>query len=256
MRACVLPRSRLSSGVRFDEHYDEYETLEGGRVVHLRAIRPSDKALLVEGFERLGPQSRYARFFAGKKGLRNTELAYLTEVDGYDHVALVAGESDAAGQEHGLGVARFVRCADDPHVAEPAIAIVDDAQGLGLGGLMLRRLTDAARERDIWRFRCPVLANNDAMQALLAEIQPDVRRQAGGPGVTLLEIALPGTPATEGGESDAGDAPLERGSGLHALTTAIQRLLASVARQAVAVPYRFRSSDVSTDAADDADPLR
>ena len=242
--------------MRFDEHYDEYEALAGGRVVHLRVIRPSDKALMVEGFERLGPQSRYARFFNGKKGLRDTELVYLTEVEGHDHVALVAGGNDANGKEHGLGVARFVRCVDDPHVAEPAIAIVDDAQGLGLGGLMLRRLTDAARERDIWRLRCPVLANNDAMQALLAEIQPDVRRRADGPGVTLLEIALPGTPATDGAESDEGVVAPERGSGLYALTTAIQRLLASVARQAVAVPYRFRSNDVSSDPPEDADPLR
>jgi GNAT superfamily N-acetyltransferase len=234
--------------VRIDEHYDEYETLAGGRVVHLRTIRPSDKDLMREGFERLGPQSRYARFFTGKKELHDADLVYLTEVDGVDHVALVAGENDEHGVEHGLGVARFVRCLDDPHVAEPAIAIVDDAQGLGLGGLMLRRLTDAARERDIWRFRCPVLANNEAMQALLAEIQPDVRRRADAPGVTLLEIALPGTPATDGGETDT---PPERGSGLYTLTSAIQRLLASVARQAVAVPYRFRGGSPP----DDTDPL-
>ena len=239
--------------MRFDEHYDEYETLAGGRVVHLRVIRPEDKQLLRDGFERLGPQSRYARFFTGKKELHDSELTYLTEVDGVDHVALVAGESDTHGREHGLGVARFVRCADDPHVAEPAIAIVDDAQGLGLGGLMLRRLTDAARERDIWRFRCPVLANNDAMQALLAEIQPEVRRRFDSPGVTLLEIALPGTPATDGTEGD--DAPVERGSGLHQLTSAIQRLLASVARQAVAVPYRFRSGSPGV-SGDGTDPLR
>ena len=81
----------------------------------------------------------------------------------------------------------------------------------------------------------------------------EVRRRFDSPGVTLLEIALPGTPATDGTEGD--DAPVERGSGLHQLTSAIQRLLASVARQAVAVPYRFRggSPDVS---GDDTDPLR
>lgn len=232
--------------VRFDEHYDERKPLANGRVVHLRAIRPSDKAQLREGFERLGPASRYTRFFTGKKTLHDADLVYLTEVDGIDHVALVAGEDGPDGVERGLGVARFVRCADDPEVAEPAIAIVDDAQGQGLGGLMLRRLVAAASERGVRRFRCPVLAENDAMQALLADLEPQIVKRSAGPGVTLIEMTLPPVPPAAleddaAGAAGEGTPAREPGSGLHVLSSAVHRLLGFVARQKVSVPFRGRS---------------
>ena len=232
--------------MQFDEHYDEHKRLANGRAVHLRTIRPSDKAQLREGFERLGPVSRYTRIFTGKKAMHEADLVYLTEVDGIDHVALVAGEDGPGGVERGLGVARFVRCADDPEVAEPAIAIVDDAQGQGLGGLMLRRLVAAASERGVRRFRCPVLAENDAMQALLSELQPQIVKRAAGPGVTLIEMTLPPPPAPalaldeRGAAGDAAPLP-EAGSGLHVLSSAVHRLLGFVARQKVSVPFRGRS---------------
>ena len=235
--------------MRFDEHYDEHKRLANGRAVQLRLIRPDDKALLLDGFERLGPKSRYTRFFSGKKALHEADLLYLTEVDGQDHFALVAGEEGADGRLRGLGVARFVRCADDPDVAEPAIAIVDDAQGQGLGGLMLRRLTDAAVERGIRRFRCMVMADNDAMQALLLEVDPKVIKRHDQPGVTSIEMTLPepepsepiasvsGDPLTASRESDGAREP---GSGLHVLSSAVHRLLSFVAEQRVAVPFRSR----------------
>lgn len=235
--------------MRFDQSYDERKTLPNGRVVHLRTIRADDKEQLREGFERLGPRSRYTRFFTGKKALHDADLVYLTEVDGIDHVALVAGEDGEDGRERGLGVARFVRCADDPTVAEPAIAIVDDAQGQGLGGLMLRRLVEAAVERGINRFRCPVLAENDAMQALLADVQPDIIKRADGPGVTLLTMSLPSPPAPPDAASDVThggpDGPTrEAGSGLHVLSSAVHRLLSFVARQKAAVPFRGRTESL------------
>jgi GNAT superfamily N-acetyltransferase len=254
-----LSLRRYARAVRYDDQYEEHKTLRSGREVRLRAIRPEDKAQLREGFERLGPRSRYTRFFTGKKALHDADLVYLTEVDGFDHVALVAGEDLPDGQQRGLGVARFVRCADDREVAEPAIAIVDDAQGEGLGGLMLRCLTEAAVERGVRRFRCPVLAHNDAIQALLAEVGPHVVQHAGSDGVTLIEMTLPEPPVRSSaiapvqpdasGVDDAARAAApvrEPGSGLHALSTAVHRLLGLVARQAVSVPFRGRhAADVA-----------
>ena len=45
-------------------------TLKDGSRVLLRPAGPTDRALLVEGFERLSPESRYRRFFAPMKAIR------------------------------------------------------------------------------------------------------------------------------------------------------------------------------------------
>ena len=61
----------------------------------------------------------------------------------------------------------FVRVPGEPDVAEPAVTIVDEYQGLGLGTALLARLVAAARERGVQRFRCLFLAENRQIRALL-----------------------------------------------------------------------------------------
>jgi GNAT superfamily N-acetyltransferase len=140
---------------RFDRGYEETIGLRDGTRATLRPIRASDKKLLLEGFERLSPRSRYTRFLTPKQKLTNRELRYLTE--------------------EGIGVGRFVRLADEPDVAEPAITVADDQQAKGLGTILLHRLSDAAWERGIRHFRCELLAENTRLRELLAEVETDVR---------------------------------------------------------------------------------
>ena len=85
----------------FHRDYEETVHLKDGTRVVLRPIRASDSQLLLEGFERLSPQSRYTRFLAPKKKLTDKELRYRTEVDGIDHFALVALRRPLFGQEEG-----------------------------------------------------------------------------------------------------------------------------------------------------------
>lgn len=141
------------------------------------------------GFERLSPESRYRRFFTPKPRLSEAELDYLTQIDQYDHVAIGAFEN-ADGAEQGLAVARFVRMKGAADVAEAAIAVVDDAQGQGLGSLLFQRLVAAARERGIRRFSCSVLGTNKAMQEMLMSIgeHVDVTIEDG---VAYVETDLP-----------------------------------------------------------------
>ena len=160
---------------RFDADYEETVHLRDGTRVVLRLIRPSDKAQLRAAFERLSPESRYSRFLSPRSALTDRELRYLTEVDGKDHVALVALKTPLLGQEEGIGVARFIRLAGQADVAEPAITVADDHQGKGLGSILLRRLTEAAWERGVRQFHCQVLARNDQMRQLLDEMHTDVR---------------------------------------------------------------------------------
>jgi len=152
---------------RFNPDYREELRLANGVTVQLRPVRPEDKALLEDGFERLSKESRYARFLTPRRGFTSQELQFLTEVDGVDHFAIGATVIRVEGGEEGVGVARFVRVPGEPDVAEPAVTIIDEYQGLGLGTALLARLVAAARERGVQRLRCLFLAENRQIRALL-----------------------------------------------------------------------------------------
>ena len=158
-----------------------------GAEVTVRPIRADDRGQLLDGFDRLSPESRYRRFLSPATGLTAEQLVYLTDVDHHDHEALVAVDV-ATGS--GVGVARFVRSSDDPQTAEFAVAVIDTWHGRGVGTVLLALLIDRAREEGIERFLATVLSRNRPMLDLLNEFaRARVVESAGG--VLELSIALP-----------------------------------------------------------------
>jgi GNAT superfamily N-acetyltransferase len=135
--------------------------------LEIRPIRPEDKQPLAEGYAQLSERSRYRRFLAPHGRLTTTELRYLTEVDHHDHEALVAAEP---GTRRGVGVARYIRSAEDPAAAELAVAVIDDWQGQGVGTRLTAALADRARHEGIKRFTALVLAENELMLKLLGDL--------------------------------------------------------------------------------------
>lgn len=135
------------------------------------------------------PQRRVApgRFLGPKADLTPGDLAYLNDVDGHDHEALVCVDSES-GQP--LGIARFIRLGDDPEVAEAAVAVVDEAQGRGIGTALMNALAERAQEEGIRRFRTVLLADN-AKSANLLEQLGSVRRGHVESGVVEMEVDLP-----------------------------------------------------------------
>lgn len=169
--------------------FREEHVLANGTKIVIRHILPSDAAELRRGFQALTPESRYRRFFGGMADLDDATLRYLTNVDGKDHVALVAViESLDLKTERGIGVARFVRCADEPNVAEVAVTIVDDMQKMGVGTLLTKALAHAARERGIDKFRCEVLESNDLVVHALRDAG-GVEVERGG-GAVVLDVPV------------------------------------------------------------------
>jgi RimJ/RimL family protein N-acetyltransferase len=163
------------------------ERLRDGASIEIRPIRLDDRDKLADGIRRMSPESRYRRFFSPVDRLSESQLRYLTEVDHHDHEALVAVEPDT---DRGIGVARFVRSADDPEVAEVAVAVADDWHNRGVGGTLLHRLTERAREEGIRRFSGSVLEENRPMLELLRELgDVEVRDRAAG--AVELEVELP-----------------------------------------------------------------
>lgn len=158
--------------------------LRDGSQIAIRPIRPGDRDALVEAFERVGPESRYRRFFAPKPRLTERDLDYLVDVDHHDHEALVA--VDLATRD-GVGVARFVRTG--PDVAEPAIVVVDEWHGRGVATALLRELAERARAEGIRRFESPILASNEEVMHVVAGLGDVSYRREGGE--SILEMTLP-----------------------------------------------------------------
>jgi hypothetical protein len=71
--------------------------LRDGSRVCLRQGHSSDRQLLLCGFERLSPESRYRRFLAAMTELSEEKVRYLTEVDHHDHEAIIALDEQTGG---------------------------------------------------------------------------------------------------------------------------------------------------------------
>lgn len=163
--------------------------LRDGSAVLVRPVRADDAPLLADGFSRLSAESRRLRFLTGKSALSEAELEYFTTVDHHDHEALAALQPDDG---RGVGIARYIRLADDPDAAEVAVTVVDDWQGRGLGTELLSQLTDRARQEGIRRFTALVAADNAAVVGLLHELGAQVRALHAEYGAVEYEIDLPG----------------------------------------------------------------
>ena len=153
----------------------------------IRPIRADDKDALVAGLGRLSERSVYQRFLSPKPKLTTSELKYLTEVDFADHYALVAvleRRPDVI-----VGVGRWVRDPEEPHIAEIAIVVADDLQGRGVGTTLGRWLAHTAVQRDVTRFTASMLPSNRAAHRLFAKIsqQLETTRHRGG----LDELTAP-----------------------------------------------------------------
>jgi RimJ/RimL family protein N-acetyltransferase len=140
-------------------------TLPSGVRVVVRPIEPSDKERLVNGLRQLSLESIRRRFLAAKPRFSQSELRYLTEVDGVNHIALVAVLED--DPEQLVAVARCVRLPDRPGTAEMAIVVGDPWQGQGVGRELARRLADAALAVGIRRFAATMLGDNEAARRLM-----------------------------------------------------------------------------------------
>lgn len=143
------------------EYPSEYEldiVLRDGGGARVRPIKPEDGDLVIEFFEKLGPESRYYRFFRVKNTLEPDEIEHFTSVDYHSRMALIAlldGEM--------IGVGRYDVDPNEPTSAEVAFAVVDEQQGRGLGTKLLELLTSHARSHGIEEFRAFVLGENRRM---------------------------------------------------------------------------------------------
>lgn len=157
----------------------------------MRALTPADATLLAEGFRELSSESRHRRFLHSVNALGPKELAYLTNVDGHDHIAVAAGIVDPERDfEIGIGVAHAIRYPDEPRCAELAVTVVDAWHGRGVGSVLTRELVARARHEGIEVLRGVVFYTNTAIQRLMHRLGPEVGRCDLGEGVVQLDVSI------------------------------------------------------------------
>ena len=136
--------------------YSAIETLRNGRRAEIRALKPADRAGLLEAVAHMSEEARYRRFFAPKRSFSEQEIEFYLNVDFVGHVALVAVVDEPAGPVV-AGGGRYI--VSEPGCAEVAFAVDDAHQGLGIASALMRHLIVIAREA--------------GMKALIAEVLPD-----------------------------------------------------------------------------------
>jgi len=162
--------------------YDEVATLKNGLEVRIRAMRSSDRDLVLEMFRNLEPESIYTRFFHTKKILTEDDLKMITEVD-FDNVVALAVTIGPEGNETMIAGGRYacLGTEGERREAEVAFTVEEDYHGQGIASMLLQRLIPIARERGVDQFMAEVLDQNSAMRAVFSRcgLPMQQKRQSG-----------------------------------------------------------------------------
>ncbi|MEE8331190.1 MAG: GNAT family N-acetyltransferase [Acidimicrobiia bacterium] len=169
--------------------------LKDGGVMRVRPVRPDDGEELRALLKRSGPRSIYQRFMRDKDDLSPEEVEYFTVLD-YDKRMAFAAIVDGTI----IGIGRYDVLEDEPAAAEVAFLVEDAHQGRGVGSLLLDRLADYARQRNIVAFKAYVLADNHAMLRVFRNSGFGVTRDEASAGVYTVEL-----PTAESGEHVAAE---------------------------------------------------
>src|SRR4029077_13526413 len=127
----------------------------------VRPLERGDVATVSAVFERLGEQSRRARFNGPKPCLTASELQQLATVDRSHHALVAYLEGDPLP----IAIARLAR--NDRASAEIAFAVADSHQHQGIGSALAAELIADARAAGITEITALASSDNPAALALL-----------------------------------------------------------------------------------------
>ena len=173
----------------YPKELEETLTLDGGKTLWLRPIRPEDEPALQTLFSRLSMEEIRLRFLHPMKVLPHSLAARLTQIDYDREMALVLCEPTNQKGSELYGVVRFAADPDNER-AEFAILLRRDMTGMGLGPMLMRRIIDYAKDRGVGELFGDVLAENSSMLRLCTAFGFSKRRDPDEPGVIVVSLAL------------------------------------------------------------------
>jgi len=172
-----------------DSGFTEFDmTLRDGRAVHIRAMRPTDEAEILQAFDRLSPDARYMRFMRTVREVNRERLRKTLASFPESGVGIVATVPAADGIDI-AGAAIFV-IGSDPSTCEFAITIAADYGGAGLGRTLMTALVDTAKRRGLTEMEGFVLTANKPMLRLAARVGFGVAPDPDDPSVRICRLRL------------------------------------------------------------------
>lgn len=160
--------------------------LRDGTDAFVVPLLPANREALRMEYQRLSPDTRFSRFLAAVPELTEKMLDHLVDdVDGADHVALVALVVPEDGTEVPVGLARIIRYADDPTAADLGVTVVDEWQGRGVASALLEVLM-AHRPEGVQRIVTVISADNPASLAMLRALGDVEVDEAGSGGLGVV----------------------------------------------------------------------
>src|SRR2546423_6542689 len=156
-----------------------YLTRRHGPDLIIRALRTGDGTTVLAVFERLGDDSRRARFNGPKPCLSEAEVAQLARMDA-SHFALVAW---VPGDPQPVAIARLARTSRGS--AEIAFAVADEYQQHGIGAALAAELVADARLAGITEITALTSPDNPAALALVRRIARVVDVRFEGPELSI-----------------------------------------------------------------------
>lgn len=160
--------------------------LKDGTPVLIRMYEPDDIDEVREGLKKISDSSFYLRFMTSLCRLPDAQLKELKKIDQEHHLAICAFDM-SKDPMMGIGIARYVRCEGEPHVAEAAVTVIDEYQNRGLGTQLLQALAELADKKGIQHLRAHVLSNNTPILTIAQRAGAKIKHYEG----SVLQIDLP-----------------------------------------------------------------
>jgi ribosomal protein S18 acetylase RimI-like enzyme len=155
-----------------------YLSLRRGQGLVVRPLRNGDVETVAAMFDRLGEQSRRARFNGAKPRLADAELEQLARVDATRHVLV----GYLHGDERPAAIARLVR---DGSSAEIAFEVADEHHRLGIGSALTGELLADARAAGITEVTALVSSANPGAVHLLRQLVDRLEIRFEGPELAI-----------------------------------------------------------------------
>ncbi|MFW5722071.1 MAG: GNAT family N-acetyltransferase, partial [Desulfohalobiaceae bacterium] len=173
----------------YPKDLEECATLQSGRKVFLRPIRPEDEPKHFEFINSLSPEDIRMRFFGHVREFPHSQMARFTQIDYDREMAFIAVTQNEEGREVTLGVNRVFFDPDNT-TAEFAIVVRSDVKGQGLGSLLMEKVLRYVKSRGIQELTAHTLQENKAMKALGGKYGFTVSRMEDDPDMIELRLKL------------------------------------------------------------------
>ncbi|WP_419147746.1 GNAT family N-acetyltransferase [Pseudoalteromonas 'SMAR'] len=149
-------------------------TLKDGRAATLRPIRPEDERAHQEFDQSLSKEDRYRRFFGELPQFNHDQLAKMTQIDYDREMAFIVTVPNKSSYQT-LGVSRVLMDPDN-QVAEFAVVVRSDCQGLGLGKILMQAAIKHCQKQGVATIEGITLPENSGMIGLAKSLGFTVSR--------------------------------------------------------------------------------